>query len=253
MTDSTEYLICTDHGEGVTEIGLNRAPVNALSPEFLMDFAALLDRLAADDTVRAVVLSSPFKVFSAGLDLKEAQAFDLAQEHAIVEGLNVGFLSLFTFPKPTVVAVSGAAIAGGLFFVLAADFRVAGPRASFGLAEVRVGADFPAGPMEIARATLDPNALRRLMLTGQPVPVDVARDMGIVDVLVDDRDAVLPRALEEARRLAQLPSIAYASVKRQIREPAVSAIESAIAQGANAPAGGWFNAQTRDAMRRMIG
>lgn len=253
MTDSTNHLILTDHGEGITEITLSRAPVNALSPQLLMDFAALLDRLEADDSVRAVVLSSAFNVFSAGLDLKEAQNFDLAQEQAIVEGLNVGFLRLFTFAKPVVVAVNGPAIAGGLFFVLAADFRVAGARASFGLAEIRVGVDFPAGPMEIARAMLDSNALRRMMLTGQPIPVDRAREIGLIDALEDERDAVLPRALAEARKLAALPSIAYAAVKRQIREPAVSAIESAIAQGANAPAQGWFNTQTRDAMRRMIG
>jgi len=253
MTDTNPDLILTDHGEGITEIGLNRGPVNALSPEFLMGFAALLDRLEADETVRAVVISSPLKVFSAGLDLKEARTFDLAQEQAIVAALNLGFLRLFTFAKPVVVAVNGAALAGGLFFVLAADLRVAGPRASFGLAEIRVGVDFPVGPMEIARAALDPNALRRLMLTGQPIAVDHARDIGLVDMLVDGGDTVVERAVEEARKLAQLPSIAYAAVKRQIREPAVSAIETAISQGANAPAEGWFNSQTRDAMRRMIG
>ncbi|MGE4325901.1 MAG: enoyl-CoA hydratase/isomerase family protein [Pseudodonghicola sp.] len=253
MTDTNPDLILTDHGEGINEIGLNRGPVNALSPEFLMGFAALLDRLEADETVRAVVISSPLKVFSAGLDLKEAQTFDLAQEQAIVAALNLGFLRLFTFAKPVVVAVNGAALAGGLFFVLAADLRVAGPRASFGLAEIRVGVDFPVGPMEIVRATLDPNALRRLMLTGQPIAVDHARDIGLVDMLVDGGDTVVERAVEEARKLAQLPSIAYAAVKRQIREPAVSAIETAISQGANAPAEGWFNSQTRDAMRRMIG
>ncbi|GHG81165.1 enoyl-CoA hydratase/isomerase family protein [Pseudodonghicola xiamenensis] len=253
MTDTLSELILTDHGEGITEIRLSRSPVNALSPGFLMGFAALLDRLEADEDVRAVVISSGFKVFSAGLDLKEAQGFDLTQEFAIVEALNLGFLRLFTFAKPVVVAVNGAAIAGGLFFVLASDFRVAGPRASFGLAEIRVGVDFPVGPMEIARAMLDPNALRRLMQTGQPIAVDHARDIGLVDVLEDGGDAVLARAIEEARKLAQLPSIAYAAVKRQIREPAVAAIEAAILEDAKAPQDGWFNAQTRDAMRRMIG
>lgn len=250
---ASDQLIRKDYGEGIAGIELNRGPVNALSPAFLMGMADMLHEMEADDAVRAVVLSSPFKVFSAGLDLKEAQGFDLDQQHAIVEALNVGFLALFACPKPTVVAVNGAAIAGGLFYVLGSDIRVAGPRASFGLAEVRVGADFPAGPMEIARATLDPNTLRRLMLTGQPMTAQEARAVGMVDLLEEDAGIVLDRALAEARALAELPSIAYASVKRQIREPAIVAIESAMALGANAPEGGWFNAQTRDAMRRMIG
>lgn len=250
---ASEYLVRKDHGEGIIGIELGKAPVNALTPELLMDFAALLQAMATDDTVRAVVLSSPFKVFSAGLDLKEVQDFDLAQQQAIVEALNVGFLALFTFPKPVVAAVGGAAIAGGLFFVLASDRRVAGPRASFGLAEIRVGVDFPVGPMEIARDTLDANTLRRLMLTGQPMGADAAQAAGIVDRLTENADTVLEHAVEEARALADLPSIAYARVKRQIRQPAISAIEAAIAEGANAPAEGWFNAQTGDAMRRMLG
>ncbi len=249
----SEQLLRKDYGEGIAGLELNRGPVNALSPDFLMGFADMLHDMAADDSVRALVLSSPLKVFSAGLDLKEAQDFDLAQQHAIVEGLNQGFLAQFAFPKPVVVAVNGAAIAGGLFFVLASDLRVAGPRAAFGLAEVRVGADFPVGPMEIARATLDPNTLRRLMLTGQPIQARQALAEGVVDHLVDDPDTLMDRAQAEARALADLPSIAFGAIKRQIREPAITAIESAIALGANAPEGGWFNAQTRDAMRRMIG
>ncbi|TDK45101.1 enoyl-CoA hydratase/isomerase family protein [Antarcticimicrobium luteum] len=242
-----------DYGDGIVGIELRRAPVNALSPDFLMGFAGLLHQLEQDEAVRAVVLTSPFKVFSAGLDLKQAQGFDLDQQHAIVEALNVGFLALFAFAKPVVAAVTGPAIAGGLFFVLGSDIRVAGPRASFGLAEVRVGADFPAGPMEIARATLTPDTLRRLMLTGQPMDAKQAQAAGIVDLLEADAGIVLDRALAEARALAELPSIAYASVKRQIRQPAIDAIKSAIAAGANAPEGGWFNTQTRQAMARMIG
>jgi len=251
--NASGHLVRKDHGEGIAGIELNRGPVNALSPAVLMGLVEMLAEMEADDSVRAVVLSSPFKVFSAGLDLKEMQDFDIAQQHAIVEALNLGFLALFAFPKPVVAAVGGAAIAGGLFFVLGSDIRVAGPRARFGLAEVRVGADFPVCPMEIARATLDPNTLRRLMLTGQPITAQEARAAGLIDLLEEDAGILLDRALAEARALAELPSLAYASVKRQIRGPAIAAIEAAMAQGANAPEGGWFNAQTRDAMRRMIG
>ena len=249
----TDHLIRTNQPDGVTEICLNRAPVNALSPAFLFDLADTLKELETDEAVRSVVISSPFKVLSAGLDLKAAQNFTFEQQHSIVEALNVGFLALFAFPKPTVVAINGAAIAGGLFFVLSSDLRVAGPKASLGLAEVRVGADFPVGPLEIARATLSPDMLRRLMLTGQPIRANAAFAAGIVDVLEEETETVLPRALQEARTLAALPAIAYASIKRQIRGSAIATIEHAIQNGANAPAGGWFNAETKDAMQRMIG
>lgn len=246
------FFTTTAHDDGVVELSLQRAPVNALSSEFLMQFGRALDEMATDGAVRALVLSSPYKVFSAGLDLKEAQDFDLEQQHAIVTGLNEGFLSLFAFPKPVVVAVNGAAIAGGLFFVLGADYRIGTARARFGLAEVRVGADFPVGPMEIARDTLDPNALRRLMLTGQPVKPEQALAWGMLDEMAEDF-ALVPRAISVARDLAQSPAQTYASVKRQIRGATEARIRAAIKDGANRPEGGWFSSETRAAMQRMIG
>lgn len=251
MTD-TAALIRSDHPGGVTCLMLNAAPVNALTAEGLMAFARMIETLDADDAVKAIVLRSPFKVFSAGLNLKQAQHFDLAEQHAIVEGLNVGFLALFACRTPTVVAVNGAAIAGGLFYVLASDVRLASPQASFGLAEVRVGADFPLGPMEIARATLSPNDLRRLMLTGQPVSAERAKSSGIVDEIVP-AEMLRDAALAQAAELAQIPPNTYATVKRQIRGDTIARIEAGIAAGANAPDGGWFNDETVPAMRKMLG
>lgn len=248
MTESP-CLTRTDHPGGIVEIGLNRAPVNALSAPMLTQFAALVATLGRDHQVRAIVMTSPFRVFSAGLDIKEAQHFDPPQQQAIVDGLNCGFLALFSCSKPTIAAIGGAAIGGGLFFVLASDFRVAGPRARFGLAEVRVGVDFPVGPMEIARATLNANLLRRLMLTGQPIDANAARDAGIVDAIADgDLGA---RAMAEARSLAMVPPRAYASVKRQIRGDTIARIEAGMRDAP--PGAGWYSDETAAAMRAMIG
>ena len=248
-----EWLNRRDHDDGVVELQLGRPPVNALSPEFLMDFASQIEELGHDTSIRSIILSSPFKVFSAGLDLKQAKDFDTSQQQAIVRGLNEGFLALYACPKPTVAAVNGAAIAGGLFFVLASDMRVAASKASFGLAEVRVGVDFPIGPLEIARATLDSNTCRRLMLTGQPIGAAAARNAQIIDIVTEDVDEVLPRAIKEARVLADLPAEAFASVKRQLRAETVSRIKTAIAAGGTSPDKGWFTDETRAAMQKMIG
>ncbi len=250
---SADLFIRTDHGDGIVELSVNRAPVNALSAKLLMDLAELMQEMDRDDAVRGIVLSSPFKVFSAGLDLKEAQNFDLADQHAIVTGLNAGFPALFAFAKPTVVAVKGAAIAGGLFFVLASDYRIAGPRAKFGLAEVRVGADFPVGPLEIARATLDPNTLRRLMLTGRPINAAQALACGLIDQIEEDEGVLLDRAIRAARDMAASPPETYSAVKHQIRGATLTRISDAIAAGANTPEGGWFSDATKAAMKRMIG
>jgi enoyl-CoA hydratase/carnithine racemase len=246
--NAKNWLIRTDHGDGVSEICLNRAPVNALSPAFLMEFGDLVNDMAADNSVRAIVISSAFKVFSAGLDLKEAQGFDAAQQAAIVRGLNVGFLALFSCPKPTIVAASGAAIAGGLFFVLASDFRVAGPKVQLGLAEVRVGVDFPVGPLEIARDTLSPNVLRRLMLTGQPMNAQDALAAGVIDEISED---VLSDALRVARQMADIPPSAFDSIKRQIRQATIDRITAGMPDGEKMDEP-WITDEARAAMKKML-
>lgn len=248
----TNSFIRTDHGDGIVGIALNQPPVNALSADFLMGFADLLDGLEGDSAVKAVVLSSPFKVFSAGIDLKKAIDFSPQDQHAMVHGLNVAFLKLFTFPKPVVTAVGGAAIAGGMFFVLASDFRVAGPRAKFGLAEVRVGVDFPVGPMEIARDTLSPNSLRRMMLTGQPIDATQALAEGIIDQIEPDQGILLDRALRTAREMSQSPAKAYGAVKHQIRAATVARIMTAMTKANKRPESDWFPDETRTAMKNMI-
>ncbi len=249
--DQKQDILIEDIGEGITKLILNRSPVNALTPRFLHKVAETLDQIEGEKNVKTVLISSPFKVFSAGLDLKEAQHYSIAEQHAIVEGLNVTLTKLYGFPKPVIVAANGSAIAGGLFFVLAGDYRVSGRTAKFGLAEVRVGADFPVGPLEIARDTLSAVSMRRLMLGGKPIGSEAALAAGIIDGIEDDTE-VFNHAIVVARDYATIPPKTFASIKLQTRGPTIETIKTAMRNGANAPDGGWFNEETASAMAAMI-
>lgn len=247
MADSS-WITRIDHKDGVVELSMNKAPVNALTADALMGFCDVMAALGLDNSVRAIVLSSPLKVLSAGLNLKEAFGFDEVAQRAVVDGLNQGFLAQYGCPKPVICAAAGSAIAGGFFFVLASDYRVSCSTAQFGLAEVRVGVDFPVGPLEIARATLSSNDLRRLMLRGQAIDADQALAAGIVDAIVP-REDVLTEALKIAAEYAALPPQAFASVKMQIRGETIEKITAKIATEPDT----WFTEETRDAMQKMIG
>lgn len=251
MSDSLEMLSVTDHDGGIREIALTRAPVNALNPDFLGVIAAEAERAGADEDVRAVLLTSPFKVFSAGVDLREMQGYDLAGEARIIDGLNGGFLALYRLPKPLVCAANGAAIAGGFFFPMCADLTISVPGAKFGLAELRVGASFPVGAMEIARAELTPAGLRRLMLTGRPVDAETALAMGIVDQLVEPA-TLHETALAAARDLAAAPAETYATIKRQIRGDVIDRIAAAHESGSDPVRAGWFTEATKAAMAAAL-
>ena len=247
----SHHVTCETRDDGIAVVTMHRAPVNALMPDFLAEVAAAAAACAADPAVRALVLTSGLKVLSGGFDLKAAQAFTRDKETAIVDHLNADFTSLYAFPKPLITAANGAAIAGGLFFVLSADYTVAARHAEFGLAEVRVGANFPVGPLEIARDALSPAARRRLMLGGRPVDAETARAMGIVDEIAEP-DALLDRAVAVARDYAENPPLAYAAIKAQLRGPALKTIHDTIANGSDPTRTGWFTEETKAAMAAMI-
>lgn len=248
MTSTILYELT---GGGIAVMTLNRAPVNALNPDFMSDIEACLMQMEMDSSVHAVVITSALKIFSAGLDLKEAIGYSVPQQTAIVDGLNSVFTRLYAFQKPVVAAVSGAAIAGGLFFVLSSDFTVAEEGVKLGLSEVRVGATFPVGPLEIARDSLSKSAFRRILLSGVPVAAEEAKELGFVDEICSE-DQVLERAMAVARDYAKLPPKTYAAIKLQMRSPALATIDKTLRQNADPARDGWFSQETAEAMNAVL-
>jgi enoyl-CoA hydratase/carnithine racemase len=165
--------------------------------------------------------------------------------------LNNTFAKLYGFPKPVVAAVNGSALAGGLFFVLAADHSVAREGIKLGLTEIRVGVTFPVGPLEIARDTLPHGAFRHLLLSGQPVEASRAVELGIVDE-VTPLDSLMTRAESVARQFAALPPRTFAAVKAQMRAPALRIINSAIEAKSDPARASWFSDETIPAMKAML-
>ncbi|GLP86348.1 enoyl-CoA hydratase/isomerase family protein [Tritonibacter mobilis] len=210
------------HGDGVVELQLGHAPENRLTAEFLNDFEREIREMSADPDVKAVLLTSPFKDFSTGVDQ------DLADARALAPDLNAAFLALYTFPKPVIIATVGLCSGAGMFFVLASDLRVAHARAGFELIDVQLGREYPVALMEIARATLDANTQRRLMLTGQRLGPIAARNAQIIEVLADDLEDLHGYALKEARKMARLPGQAYAKIKRDLRIDTIERIETRL-------------------------
>ena len=238
--------------DGIVIAQLDRPPANALTADFLAEIERAFQRLEADASVRGVVLKGYERIFSAGMDLKLLAELDQAGETEVVDALNRAYGAMYAFSKPYVAAVTGHAIAGGLFFLLAADYRVGGTgHAQFGLSEVRVGVAFPVAPLEIARAELPAAAARRLLLGGQPVDVERAAAWGILDEVVAP-DAVEARAIAQAAALAASPPEAFAQVKQQLRAPVLDKIRRAIDAREDPTRDGWFTPQTARAARAVL-
>ncbi len=239
-------------GEAVVVVRLDRPPVNALNPAWLTEIGAAFDALDRDDGVRAVVLAGAGKTLSAGMDLKELQSFTAEDQRAMVMALNTTYGKIYGLGKPVVCAAHGAAIAGGLFFVLVSDYCVAGERAVFGLAEVRVGVRFPLGPLAIAMHELSATACRRLMLGAGTHDAATALSLGVVDEVVPS-EQVLERAAAVAREYAQLPAQTFAATKRALREEVLSRLARIEGDAPPDPMlDGWFTDETERATRAVL-
>lgn len=193
------------HGEGghVVELVLDRpSAMNAISTAMAEALAAATGELAADDQVRCVVLTSSHdRAFCVGADLKERDAFsdaDLVQQRPIARG---GYGGVLDLPMPTVAAVDGFALGGGLELALACDLIVCGEGALVGLPEVSVGVIPGGGGTQLLARRIGWSRAARVIFTAEKLAADAAHGLGVVDELVSAgtaREAALARAVQIA-------------------------------------------------------
>ncbi|RKS76307.1 short chain enoyl-CoA hydratase [Actinomadura pelletieri DSM 43383] len=183
----------------VAEIVLDRAEaLNALSTAMARRLAAVCADVAADDSVRAVVLSAAGeKAFCVGADLKERNAMTDAELLAQRPVFRAAFGGVLNLPQPVIAAVHGFALGGGCEFALSADLIVADETAVFGLPEVSVGLVPGGGGTQLALRRLGPGKAADLVFTGRRLRVDEAVEYGLAD-----RRVPAGKAREEALALA---------------------------------------------------
>ena len=191
---------------------------------------------AADPDARVGILTGAGGVFCAGADLV---AFDLVEEPE-------GWLGIcrMTVPKPTIAAVAGPCVAGGLELALWCDLRVAGVGAFFGCFERRFGVPLVDGGTQRLPRLVGLSRALDMILTGRAVPAEEALRIGLADRLVPDGEE-LPEALRLAEAIASFPQdtmlsdrrAVYAGLGRPLAEGLALEAEAGRQVGATAVAG----------------
>jgi enoyl-CoA hydratase len=200
--------------DGVRVVRLARPPVNAVDLGLLGAIDRAIDDARAGGAGPLVVTGTP-ACFSAGVDTKAVAAYATDARRAMVLGIDRLLARLYAYPGPTVAAVAGHALGGGLVLALACDLRLAASGPGWvGLTEVTAGIPFPACAMAVVEAELAPPAARVLCLTGRTVEPAEGLALGLFDRLEAPAELV-PRAIEAARGLGA--AAAYARVKHQLR------------------------------------
>jgi len=242
------HLTVEEHGD-VALVRIDRPPANAMDLELLAEGEEVRAQLE-QRRPGAVVLTGREGFFSAGVDLKVAPTLGPEEQRAMVAGINRLFAGWYAFPRPLVCAVSGHAIAGGMILALCGDVRVASTEGKLGLTELRAGIPYPAAAIGVVRHELSPQAARLFVLQADLVTPQRAAELGAVDEIATP-DQVVPHALKVAAALAALPRDAYERVKRQVRGPAIAAIEAAVAD--DPMYAGWLGDETAGAAAGILG
>ena len=217
------------HDAAVATITLNRPDKrNAISFELIDDLLRGLDEVA-QSRAQVLIITGAGKAFCSGMDLDDLRALigrSAEQNLKDSETMVRLFRSLYEFPKVTIAAVNGAAIAGGTGLALLCDFTLAVPEAKFGYSEVRIGF-VPAIVSTFLLRQVGEKQARDLLLTGRIIGAEEAAGMGLINAIVAPEN-LMAKAREWAAMLLENSPASLHATKRLLSEHARAELDAQI-------------------------
>ena len=204
--------------EQIAVLTFDRPPLNAIDEQVVTELAAATGELAADVDTRAVLVRSALDgVFMAGADIHEFERIAAEGVERALAAQEV-FTAFAELPQPTVAAINGHALGGGLELALACDFRflARAEGALLGLPEVRLGLLPGAGGTQRLTRLVGSGRATELIMKGLQLAPEQAAEAGIVHFLVDPGE-LDEKARDYTVRLARQAPIALRGIKRAIR------------------------------------
>lgn len=207
--DLAHFRVDVDGGVAIVAMDRSGEPMNTLGPDLMADFATILDRLEADESITAVVWTSAKADFLAGADIRWFETLDRESAAAAIREGHRQFGRLEALHrergKPVVAAIRGACLGGGLEVALLASYRIAaaGERGRLGQPEVQLGLIPAGGGTQRLPELIGLPAALDLILTGRSLTPRRALRLGLVDEVVPDEqllEVAIRRAAEGTRR-----------------------------------------------------
>jgi 2-(1,2-epoxy-1,2-dihydrophenyl)acetyl-CoA isomerase len=225
MSDPT---VTRTDADGVATLTLQRP---GLTSRMRAELLALVQQVAADEAVRAVLLTGTGRAFCVGQDLAEHVEVlrgDAAGSLSVVEAeYNPLVLAFSALQVPVVVGINGACAGAGLGLALAGDLRVAAAGAKFTTAFAGIGLSSDSGLASRLVHCVGGSRAAELLLLPEPFTAETAAQWGLVHRVVP-ADQVLTESQELARRLAQGPTAAYRAVKTVLATAATDTLEQTL-------------------------
>lgn len=223
-----DHTVSIERDGEIAIVTFHRPPHNFVSIDLVGALADAFDAIDADPGCRASVLRSEGRAFCAGADLTPGTGSVDGVREDFTHALYAQAARLFGVRKPIVAAVQGAAVGAGLGLALAADFRVAAPRARFVANFVKLGFHPGFGITHSLPRLIGDQRAALMLLTGRRVTGETAHDWGLVDQLVE-LDGLDEAARALAREIAENAPLAVQSTRATLRAGLVAAIRAATA------------------------
>lgn len=222
-----ETLLLRQDADGVAVLTLNRpAARNALSLALMLALETELQAIRQDETVKVVILAAAGPVFCAGHDLKELRA-DPGRAHyeRVFAQCSALMLAITRLPKPVIARVQGMATAAGCQLVATCDLAVAAAEARFATPGVNIGL-FCSTPMVALSRAVGRKPAMEMLLTGDAVAADRARELGLVNRVVPTA-RLAEETMALARQIAGKSPLTLAIGKEAFYEQAEMGLQGA--------------------------
>ncbi len=213
--------------DGLAFLTLSRQPVNALSQEFVSTLSELFDEITVNSQIKVLVISSSIKHFCAGADLKERSNLSIDETERVVSDIGNFFSKLEKLPFPTISAINGSALGGGLEISLCCDFRVAEDSAILGLPETSLGIIPGAGGTQRLPRLIGLSKGKYWIFSARKFSAEEAFIDGVVDFLSPDGE-VLETAIDLATELMENAPLALRASKEAISKGMGISLESGL-------------------------
>jgi enoyl-CoA hydratase/carnithine racemase len=226
---------------------------NTITTETLIQLRDAIAKVNTDKSLKGMILTGAGRIFCSGFDIPNFLSFKNLDEAVkfFEDYAEPVFMDYFMCKKPTVAAINGAPIAGGMILATASDYRIVKnhPKIQLGMSEIKIGLGLSIVQTEIMRFGLDGDrAYRNVMFNGERYGVEKALEVGLVDELAEEAN-LLTRAKQVVAGWWDNPGHSFSLLKESLRRPAYDRMKYYLAnaswqQGFNC----MFDPETRGAL-----
>ena len=238
--------------DAIATVTLSRGKVNALNSDVISEIALALRSLETHDEVRAMIITGSGKFFSFGFDVPEIRSYSPEQFATFFRSFTGFYTYLFTYPKPVIAAINGHAVAGGCMLALACDRRIMiEGSGKISLNEITFNSAVFAGSVEMLRFAAGGRSATEMLYTGAMYSAAEARRMHVVDEAVGEGE-LRARAEAVARELSSRRPLAFAAIKRMLREPVAELMKSREPASIDIMVELWSSEPTQSALKTIL-